>query len=95
MAEQEFPGGERLPAAVSVNKKTARSRIPIANWQDIFAIKLNSVRDRDLFDLVSLCRSMGRVPKEQELGTLNLLQQENLDAVKSWVNLRLDKPEMA
>lgn len=82
-----FPDGCKVPSKVTINPKSDQS-YPVALPQDILRIKLGSSRDKDIMDCVMLCRSMGCVPTEDELGKLTELERENLQMVRTWYTLR-------
>lgn len=83
----EFPGGERTPRAVATDPGSDPD-YPVASPVELFRLKLNSMRTKDVSDLVSLARSLGKVPTDQELGRLNDTQRENLELVRTWFKLR-------
>ena len=85
---QRFPSGGKTPKDVKANPEFADTDFPIADWVDLVKLKLNSVREKDLADVIALVRAMGRVPSPTELGSLNGDQRDNLDMVKQWFKLR-------
>lgn len=82
----EFPGGSRTPSRVSVDPSS--KEYPVATAVDIFKMKLNSMREKDLADMISLARAIGGVPSDKQLGPLNQTQKENLQLVQQWFKLR-------
>jgi len=85
---QKFPSGGRSPKSINANPDFVDTDFPVADWVDLVKLKLNSVREKDLADVIALVRAMGRVPSPTELGSLNGDQRDNLDLVKKWFQLR-------
>jgi hypothetical protein len=85
-AGHTFPGGSRTPSRVDVDPSS--KEYPIATAVDIFRMKLNSMREKDLSDMISLARAIGGVPSEKQLGQLNQTQKENLQLIQQWFKLR-------
>jgi hypothetical protein len=85
-AGHEFPGGHRGPKRVSVDPSS--KEYPVASAIDIFRMKLDSMREKDLSDMISLARAIGGVPTDKQLGQLNQTQSENLGMVRQWFQLR-------
>jgi hypothetical protein len=79
----EFPGGEKLLSMVHVDMSSPKG-IPIATATDLFKLKLNSYRDRDFADLLSLATAFKGTPEPVQLGKLNEVQSHNLLLVKAW-----------
>lgn len=79
----EYPGGRRNPSNVEQDNSIAE--FPVASLRDVFRLKLNSERTKDLTDLVALARKTG-VPGD--LGKLNAQQRENLQVVNQWVQYK-------
>lgn len=79
-----FPGGSRTPDRVTVDKSSGK--YPVAVAADLFKLKLNSMREKDLSDMITLARALGGVP--DDLGPLNQTQKENLDLARQWFKLR-------
>ena len=86
-AGQTFPSGERVPSQIQVHAAVAPDLLPFASVRDLFKLKLNSMRAKDLTDLLALAKSTGRPPTPAELGTLNATQRENLDLINQWLTL--------
>lgn len=86
-AGHEFPGGTRTPRTIASDPGSDPD-YPVATPVELFRLKLNSMRTKDISDLVSLARAQGRVPTDQEMGKLNDTQRENLDLVRTWFKLR-------
>jgi hypothetical protein len=84
-AGDEFPGGTVVPRSIDVS---AEFEHPVAGWKSLLAMKLNSMREKDLADSIALVRQLGRVPSPRELGKLTVTQRENLDLVGTWFKLR-------
>jgi hypothetical protein len=61
---------------------------PVVKWLDLMRLKLNSMRSKDLTDLIALVRKLGKVPTRAELGPLNQTQRENLDMIDQWFKVR-------
>jgi hypothetical protein len=80
----EYPGGGRNPSRLDVSPETADTRYPVASWKSLMVLKLATHREKDLSDLMSLVRKLGKVPTEAELGKLNRIQRENLDLIRIW-----------
>ena len=53
-----------------------------------YGTQLNSMRAKDLTDLISLAKAQGRAPTPAELGPLNATQKENLGLINQWLALR-------
>lgn len=85
----EYAGtGAKNPARLEPDPESAESDFPVAHWKSLLFMKLNSMREKDLADCVSLVRALKRVPSPKELGKLNQTQRENLDLVTQWFKLR-------
>jgi hypothetical protein len=85
-AGHEFPGGGRAPSRVTVDPSS--KEYPVSTAVDIFRMKLNSMREKDLADMISLARAIGGVPTAKQLGDLNQTQGENLQLVQQWFKMR-------
>lgn len=81
-----FPGGSRLQRNVQTDPTSGL--YPVATPADLFRLKLNSYRDRDTIDLVSLARAIGGVPSDAALGALDDTASENLAQIRQWLKLR-------
>jgi hypothetical protein len=81
----EFPSGEKAPSHVDVDTSF---ELPVVSLKHLLAMKLNSMREKDLADCIALVRKIGRVPSKLELGKMNNTQKENLDLVAHWFKLR-------
>lgn len=93
-ANHEFPGGEKTLGHVAVNRQAELNRgYPIARSHELFLLKLNSVRPKDLTDCMNLAQAVG-LPTEAELiganggHKLNVVQQENLALLRQWMASR-------
>lgn len=84
----EFPGGTKNPKKLNIDPDSVNSDYPVGSWQDLMRLKLNSFREKDLFDIVALVRKLGRIPSPQELGPMNQTQNDNFDLVKAWVTAK-------
>jgi hypothetical protein len=82
----EFPGGSRTPSRIAVDPSS--KDYPVATAVDLFKLKLNSMREKDVTDLIGLARAIGGIPSEQQLGRLNQTQRENLQLVQQWFKIR-------
>lgn len=89
-AGHEFPTGERVPHSVTTTAN-ADSELPVAQVTDLFRLKLASMRTKDLTDLLSLAKAVGRTPSQKELGPLSDTQRENLDMISQWLALTLKR----
>jgi len=87
-SRHEFPGGMVAPSNIEMEPSTAASDYPVASWKSLMKLKLASYREKDLADLMSLVRKLGRVPSSKELGGLNSTQKDNLNLITTWHNLR-------
>ena len=83
-ADYVFPGGEKVLASIKVDMSSPLG-FPIATIVDIFKLKLNSFRPRDLTDLLALAKA-GKTPSDEQLGTLNETQRNNLWMAKTWIS---------
>ncbi len=81
VAGEELPGGVTVPTTVRTDKE---ADLPIATVADVFAMKLNSMREKDLFDAIALARRFG-VPK---IKGMNPQQKDNWQLVKLWIDAR-------
>ena len=89
-AGHEFPTGEKVPTNITATPASAPS-MPVAQVSDLFRLKLASMRTKDLTDLLSLAKAVGRAPTSKELGHLNDIQQENLEMIRQWLTLSLKR----
>lgn len=79
----------KLPRTIDVDAPD--SDFPVGTWQSLAWLKLNSVREKDLADLIALVRKAGRVPTKadfKKFGAMNSTQKENLEMVQQWFKLR-------
>ena len=81
VAGESLPGEVIVPQNVTVDKT---AELPVATVADVFAMKLNSMREKDLFDAIALARKFG-IPK---LMRINRQQRENLKMVQLWISAR-------
>lgn len=84
----QFPGGEKLPRSIRTHEPSADTDYPVAHAHELIKLKLNSLRPKDLSDIMALVRHLGHVPTEQELGKLTRTQRENLSLVQQWHKLQ-------
>lgn len=63
---------------------------PVIDIKTLFKMKLDSNRQRDLFDLLSLALVVG-IPVDLEEELLNETQRRNLEAIKLWIKFRSKK----
>jgi hypothetical protein len=85
---QEFSGDSKAPYAIEIDQGI---EFPVGSKMSLMWLKLNSVRPKDISDLIALARSMGHVPHEgdfRQFGKMNVTQRENLDMVRRWVSIR-------
>lgn len=80
----KFPGGEKLPHTVDIDRSFD---YPVVGWKNLMLMKLNSVRDKDIADLMALVRKLGKVPSDSELGKLNPTQKDNLGLIRQWYGI--------
>jgi hypothetical protein len=85
VGDHEFPGGTKTPSRIDVVQK---GEFPVGTDLALLKLKLNSMREKDLFDAIALVRRIGRVPSVKELGALNSTQRENLKMVQTWLAAR-------
>ncbi len=64
--------------------KPSNNNWPIADLTSPFLLKLNSFRDKDLFDLVVLANKVG-IPHQLKNKTLNETQRNNLETVQLYL----------
>ena len=81
-----FPDGNTTPKSVAPDPSS--KEYPVAKAVELFRLKLNTMREKDLSDLMSLARALGRVPSDKELGPLNQTQEENLSLIRQWYKIR-------
>ncbi len=81
----EFPSGAKYPTNVAVDEHSLSTSYPVAQVTDLFRLKLNSDRAKDLTDLLALARKVG-VPSN--LGPLNEAQKQNLEVIKLWLKAK-------
>lgn len=77
-----LPGGSITVKTVNKDPESINTGWPIADIASIFLLKLNSPRNKDLFDLVALACKVG-IPKLTD--RLNQQQTENLETIKMWL----------
>lgn len=78
-----FVGGGATPSVKVSRSSTAE--YPVAEPEDVIRMKLNSMREKDVSDVVTLVKAMGDPTILDRLGRLNRTQAENLVLVKQWV----------
>ena len=77
------------PMPQSVQADPSSKDYPVAKAVELFRLKLGTMREKDLSDLMSLARAIGRVPTDAELGPLKTqTMKDNLDLVRQWFKLR-------
>lgn len=86
-ASHRFPSGEKNPKSVGL-EESSPEHYPVAKKFDLLKLKLNSMREKDLFDAIAFCRQTGGVPDAKALGPLNTTQRENLETIRQWVAAR-------
>jgi len=65
---------------------------PVANVRTIFLMNLNSDREKDIAELMSLAQRVG-LPKDLNEQSLNSKQIKNLKFLKMWIKLRLKQED--
>jgi len=79
-----FPGGDSPMPGVKTHKSST-PEFPVAEPEDIIRMKLNSMREKDISDTVTLVKALGDPGILDRLGKLNGTQRENLTLVRQWV----------
>jgi len=79
-----FPGQSKIPKKITKDPEFEKMGCPVADICSLFILKLNSSREKDLLDLLSLSRKVG-IPKELKKHTLNEIQRENLSLLQLWL----------
>jgi len=83
-----FPSGEIVPRRVG-RQTASDGNYAVAEINDLIRIKLDSMRDKDLHDVLAMVRHLGYVPSAASLGgRLTDTQQQNLDLVRVWISAR-------
>lgn len=86
VGKDELPGGIKIPAIINVHQADDEDPdFPVAQIHDVLWMKLNSVREKDLFDAVAIVRKHGLPPKKKGM---TQQQAENYDLVQMWVTSR-------
>lgn len=85
-AGKAFTDGAVNPVEVEVDPSS--KEYPVAKAVELFRMKLKTMREKDLSDLIGLARAIGHVPTDEELGDLTQTQEENLELVRQWYRLR-------
>lgn len=83
IAGHQFPDGSEVPKNIEKNRN-ATNNWPIADLTSLFLLKLNSFRDKDLFDLVELANKVG-IPDPLKNRTLNETQRNNLETIRLYL----------
>ena len=81
----EFPGGSKNPSKVEIDPKSPTD-YPVAAVVELFKLKLNSMRSKDMTDAVALAKAVGGVPGDAAFGKLNRTQRENLNMLRIWAD---------
>ena len=84
MAGHMFPCGRKNPQKIDKDPKSEAMQCPVADIASLFLLKLNSMREKDLTDLVELAQKVG-IPKTLKNQSLNEVQKENLQLVRLWI----------
>lgn len=85
-----FPSGEKTPSQVASQRGgiTGKVAVPL----ELFRLKLNSMRNKDLSDAMTLAQDTGHLPTEKELSSggyrLTQTQRENLELLQRWLAVR-------
>lgn len=77
----------RVPRKIEVDS----GRFPVGSWKTIMWLKLNSHREKDLSDVVTLARKLDIFPSTDDFnffGKMNKTQLDNLNLVQHWLKLR-------
>ncbi|MBA2368117.1 MAG: hypothetical protein H0V82_03730 [Candidatus Protochlamydia sp.] len=85
IAGHSFPDNTKNPKKIGIDPESEKMGCPTADLVSIYLLKLNSFREKDLFDILGLARKLG-IPKEIERVLLNSTQKDNLDIVKLWLS---------
>lgn len=78
----EFPGGKRVPKDLQGG---VVGGFPVADWRDLFYLKLGTGRPKDFSDLLSLCGAIQQCPTSEQIGRrLSREQREDLNVIRMW-----------
>ena len=83
-ANHYYPDGNRNPTQIGKDLESEKIGCPIADLVSVFLMKLNSHREKDLFDLVRLVKKVG-IPKELKRQPLNRAQKDTLSLIELWI----------
>ena len=86
-AGHRFPSGSVVPSKIDF-VVSDDGKFNVAKLVEVFKLKLDSEREKDMLDCVVIARSLGYVPSARELGVLTDQQVETLNMVQAWVNAR-------
>jgi hypothetical protein len=84
IAGQNFPDNSKNPMNIGKDPESVKMGCPIADVLSLFIMKLNSFREKDMTDLLTLSLKLG-IPNELERQALNHTQRENLSLLKMWL----------
>jgi hypothetical protein len=85
MAGHRFPDSNATPKKIEKDPESINTGWPIADITSLFLLKLNSFRDKDLFDLVVLAHKVGISEDQLRKRSLNETQTNNLETVRMWL----------
>lgn len=88
MAQDMLPKNDKIekdPESIAMG-------CPVADLLTLFKLKLNSSREKDLADLMSLARRVG-IPQEVDKHLWNDIQMKNLELLRLWAKLNLGKDQ--
>ena len=85
IAGHSFPDNTRNPKKIGIDPESEKMGCPTADLASLYLLKLNSFREKDLFDILGLARKIG-IPSEIERMSLNSTQKDNLEIVKLWLS---------
>lgn len=64
-ANHIYPSGSQNPSEINKDPEPEHNGLPVADLISIFQMKLNSPREKDLFDLIALAKKLG-IPKKTQ-----------------------------
>ena len=83
-ANHNYPDGIRNPPEIGKDNESEKTGYPVADLVSVYIMKLNSHREKDLYDLVRLAKRVG-IPKELSRYKLNKVQKDTLSLIELWI----------
>ncbi len=88
--KEEFPLDLENITESCKDHESALMNCPVLNVETLFRMKLNSKKERDIFDLMMLTRKL-EIPQDIDLKLWNDTQRQKLEFLRHWAKIRLSE----